>query len=61
VTNSASAVLDGQFYPGKTQGWMVKFDTLPHGGISLDEQFFVRFRDGSPHKILLRSGQPHGQ
>ncbi len=61
VTNSASTVLDGQFYPGKTQGWMVKFDTLPHGGITLDEQFFVRFRDGSPQKILLRSGQPRGQ
>jgi selenium-binding protein 1 len=56
VTNSASAVLDGQFYPGKTQGWMVKFDSLPHGGITIDEQFFVRFHHGAPQEILLRGG-----
>jgi selenium-binding protein 1 len=57
VTNSASGTLDRQFYPGKGEGWLVRLDSLPHGGLTLDDQFFVAFADGLPQEILL-SDQP---
>jgi len=60
VTNSASAVLDRQFYPGKTQGWMAKFDALPHGGVAVDDQFLVPFDGGLPQEILLTGTTPAG-
>ena len=60
VTNSASSILDRQFYPGKTQGWMAKFDSLPHGGVTVDDQFFVPFDGGLPQEILLSGTTPAG-
>ncbi len=60
VTNSASPVLDRQFYPGKTQGWMAKFDALPHGGVTVDDQFLVPFDGGQPQAILLTDTTPAG-
>jgi len=60
VTNSASSILDRQFYPAKTQGWMAKFDALPHGGVTVDDQFFVPFDGGLPQEILLTGTAPAG-
>ena len=53
VTNSASPILDSQFYPKREQGWMAKFDALPHGGMTVDEQFLVSFREASPQDVVL--------
>lgn len=53
VTNSTSPVLDRQIYPGKDEGWMVKFDALPLGGLTLDDQFLVSFGAGRPQQSLL--------
>jgi methanethiol oxidase len=58
VTNSASSILDRQFYPGKTKGWMAKFDSLPHGGVTVDDQFLVPFDGGLPQEILLTATTP---
>jgi hypothetical protein len=53
VTNAASPILDSQFYPERSQGWMAKFDALPHGGLTVDEQFLVSFEEASPQDVVL--------
>src|SRR5262249_24328347 len=36
LTNSLYASWDEQFYPEGIRSWLVKVDSLPHGGMSLD-------------------------
>jgi methanethiol oxidase len=57
VTNSLYSPWDAQFYPDGIQGWMVKVDARPDGGIAFDERFFVEFEDGlRPHQVRLQGG-----
>jgi selenium-binding protein 1 len=55
-TNSLYASWDAQFYPDGIDGWMVKLDVEPDGGISLDPDFFVQFGDLRPHQVRLEGG-----
>jgi hypothetical protein len=41
-TNSLCSAIDPQFYPDGIEGWMVKLDAKPGGGIAFDEKFFVQ-------------------
>jgi selenium-binding protein 1 len=56
VTNSLYLPWDTQFYPEGIQGWMVKFDADPEGGISFDPTFFLDFGDQRPHQVRLQGG-----
>jgi selenium-binding protein 1 len=56
VTNSFYSRWDDQFYPG-FQGWMVKLQTQPSGGLTLDPGFFLDFGESRPHQIRLQGGQ----
>src|SRR5262249_53991267 len=40
-TNSLYGAIDTQLYPDGIQGWMVKVDVKPGGGIEFDQNFFV--------------------
>ena len=40
-TNSLYGAIDPQFYPDGIEGWMVKLDAKPDGGIAFDPKFFV--------------------
>ena len=40
-TNSLYGAIDPQFYPEGIDGWMVKLDAKPAGGIDFDKKFFV--------------------
>ena len=42
-TNSLYGAIDQQFYPDGIEGWMVKLDAKPDGGIAFDEKFFVEW------------------
>jgi methanethiol oxidase len=56
-TNSLYRTWDAQFYPNGIQGWMVKVDASPDGGMSLDRNFFVEFEnDFRGHQIHLDGG-----
>ena len=41
-TNSLYGAIDPQFYPEGIEGWMVKLDAKPDGGIAFDHNFFVQ-------------------
>lgn len=56
VTNSLYLPWDAQFYPDGIQGWMVKLDTNPDGGMALDQNFFLDFGDQRPHQVRLEGG-----
>jgi selenium-binding protein 1 len=56
VTNSLYLPWDAQFYPEGIQGWMVKLDADPAGGVSLDPNFFVNFGEQRPHQVRLQGG-----
>ena len=57
LTNSLYTPWDAQFYPAGIDGWMVKLDVDPQGGMELDERFFVEFEDGRlPHQVRLEGG-----
>ena len=56
VTNSLYLPWDAQFYPEGIQGWMVKLDADPEGGMSFDPNFFVDFGDQRPHQVRLQGG-----
>src|SRR5215211_4007816 len=56
VTNSLYLPWDAQFYPDGIQGWMVKLDTEPEGGMSFDPDFFLDFGDQRPHQVRLQGG-----
>jgi selenium-binding protein 1 len=56
-TNSLYGAIDDQFYPEGIEGWMVKLDAKPEGGIEFDEKFFVPWpHSGRPHQVRLEGG-----
>jgi selenium-binding protein 1 len=56
-TNSLYGAVDPQFYPEGIDGWMVKLDAAPEGGIAFDERFFVDWpAPHRPHQIRLEGG-----
>jgi len=56
-TNSLYGAIDEQFYPDGINGWMVKLDTGPDGGLAFDERFFIEWPDTHrPHQIRLEGG-----
>jgi selenium-binding protein 1 len=56
VTNSLYVPWDAQFYPDGINGWLVKLDADPNGGISFDPEFFLDFADQRPHQVRLQGG-----
>jgi methanethiol oxidase len=57
LTNSLYSPWDAQFYPDGIQGWMVKLDTSPEGGMSMDPRFFLELEEGlRPHQVRLQGG-----
>ncbi len=56
LTNSLYVAWDEQFYPDGIQGWAVKIDAAPDGGMKLDNDFFIEFGDQRPHQIRLQGG-----
>jgi selenium-binding protein 1 len=55
-TNSLYTPWDAQLYPEGIQGWMVKLDTKPEGGMEIDPKFFVEFDELRPHQVRLEGG-----
>jgi selenium-binding protein 1 len=56
-TNSLYGAVDPQFYPDGIEGWMVKLDTRPDGGIEFDPNFFVQWPSSHrPHQVRLQGG-----
>lgn len=56
-TNSLYGAIDTQFYEGGFDGWMVKLDAKPDGGIAFDEKFFIDWPKGHlPHQVRLEGG-----
>jgi selenium-binding protein 1 len=56
-TNSLYGAVDPQFYPEGIDGWMVKLDTDPNGGIAFDPNFFIDWPKGHrPHQVRLQGG-----
>jgi methanethiol oxidase len=56
-TNSLYGAIDGQFYPDGLEGWMVKLDAAPEGGIAFDQKFFVKWpTPHRPHQVRLEGG-----
>jgi selenium-binding protein 1 len=56
-TNSLYGAIDPQFYPDGIEGWMVKLDAQPNGGIAFDPKFFVKWPGPHrPHQVRLEGG-----
>jgi selenium-binding protein 1 len=56
-TNSLYGAVDPQFYPEGIDGWMVKLDVDPGGGVAFDPKFFVEWpKSHRPHQIRLEGG-----
>lgn len=56
-TSSLYGAIDRQFYPDGLDGWMVKLDAQPEGGIAFDPKFFLDWPEGHlPHQIRLEGG-----
>jgi methanethiol oxidase len=56
-TNSLYGAVDPQFYPEGIEGWMVKLDARPEGGIEFDPEFFVQWPNSHrPHQVRLEGG-----
>jgi methanethiol oxidase len=55
-TNSLYAAWDKQFYPEGIEGWIVKLDVSPNGGIEFDRKFFVETEKLRPHQVRLQGG-----
>jgi methanethiol oxidase len=56
-TNSLYGAVDPQFYPDGIEGWMVKLDARPEGGIEFDPAFFVKWPNSHrPHQVRLEGG-----
>jgi selenium-binding protein 1 len=57
VTNSLYSPWDAQFYPDGLDGWMVKLDASPNGGLTADPKFFLEFDAGvKAHQVKLQGG-----
>jgi methanethiol oxidase len=49
--------IDPQFYEGGFDGWMVKLDVKPGGGMAFDPKFFIDWPKGHlPHQVRLQCG-----
>ena len=56
-TNSLYGAIDDQFYPEGIDGWMVKLNADPKGGIEFDKKFFVEWpKSHRPHQVRLQGG-----
>jgi selenium-binding protein 1 len=56
-TNSLYGAIDPQFYPEGIDGWMVKLDAKPEGGIAFDPAFFIQWpQSHRPHQVRLEGG-----
>jgi selenium-binding protein 1 len=56
-TNSLYGAIDKQFYHEGLDGWMVKLDVDPKGGIAFDPEFFLDWPQGHlPHQVRLEGG-----
>ena len=56
-TNSLYGNIDSQLYPDGIDGWMVKLDAKPAGGIAFDPKFFVEWpKSHRPHQVRLDGG-----
>ena len=56
-TNSLYGSIDSQLYPDGIDGWMVKLDARPQGGIAFDPKFFVEWpKTHRPHQVRLDGG-----
>lgn len=56
-TNSLYGAVDPQFYPDGIEGWMVKLDADPNGGMAFDERFFIEWPGPHrPHQVRLQGG-----
>jgi selenium-binding protein 1 len=56
-TNSLYGAIDEQFYPDGVNGWMVKLDAGPDGGIAFDPKFFIDWpKSHRPHQVRLDGG-----
>lgn len=55
-TNSLYSSWDDQFYPEKLDGWMVKANANPDGGLEMDPDFFIHFGQTRPHQVRLEGG-----
>jgi len=56
-TNSLYGAIDAQFYPEGLDGWMVKLDAQPDGGIAFDPVFFIAWpQSHRPHQVRLEGG-----
>jgi hypothetical protein len=58
LTNALSRSWDARLYPDGLQGWMVKLDTDPGGGLTFDPNFFVDFGDQRPLQVRLPDQEP---
>ncbi|MBW3575325.1 MAG: selenium-binding family protein [Actinobacteria bacterium] len=56
LTNSLYASWDAQFYPEGIDGWLVKLDADPTGGLSVDPGFYLPFEGERPHQVRLQGG-----
>ena len=52
-TNSLYGAIDPQFYPAGIEGWMVKLDANPSGGIAFDRS---SSSNGRSHIARIRCG-----
>lgn len=56
-TNSLYGAIDEQFYPDGIDGWMVKLDAAPGGGLAFNERFFIDWpKSHRPHQVRLEGG-----
>jgi len=56
-TNSLYGAIDPQFYPEGINGWMVKVNAKPEGGIEFDRDFFIDWpASHRPHQVRLQGG-----
>jgi methanethiol oxidase len=57
LTNGLYSPWDPQFYPEGLDGWMVKLDARPEGGMALDPKFFLATEQGlRSHQVRLQGG-----
>ena len=53
----AVGAIEPQFYGGGLDGWVVKYEAEPNGGVAFDSKFFVDWRKGHrPHQVRLQGG-----
>jgi methanethiol oxidase len=56
LTNGLYSTWDDQFYPDRLEGWMVKINTIPQGGMELDRDFLLQTGKLRVHQVRLEGG-----